>query len=44
MNDHSISIELENKGHEFGYQKFSTKQIKVLINLCLLLKKRWWYR
>ena len=39
LNKSSIGIELENKGHEFGYQKFSTKQINVLINLCLLLKK-----
>ena len=41
LNKSSIGIELENKGHEFWYQKFSTKQINVLINLCLLLKKKY---
>ena len=39
LNKSSIGIELENKGHKFGYQKFPSKQINVLINLCLLLKK-----
>ena len=31
LNKHSIGIELVNKGHEFGYQNFSKKQIKNLI-------------
>ena len=39
LNNRSIGIELVNKGHEFGYQNFSKKQIKSLINLCLNLKK-----
>ena len=29
LNDVSLGIELVNKGHQFGYQKFSDKQIKV---------------
>ena len=41
LNKSSIGIELENKGHKFGYQKFPSKQINVLINLCLLLKKKY---
>ena len=40
LNEHSIGIELVNKGHRFGYQKFSSIQIKTLIKLCLLLKKK----
>ena len=34
LNNRSIGIELVNKGHELGYQNFSNKQIKSLINLC----------
>ena len=41
LNQKSIGIELVNKGHQFGYQKFSTKQIKALINLCVKLKKKY---
>ena len=41
LNRYSIGIELVNKGHEFGYQKFSTSQIKSLINLCKVLKKKY---
>ena len=41
LNNRSIGIELVNKGHEFGYQNFSKKQIKSLINLCLKLKKKY---
>tara|TARA_B100002051_G_scaffold274932_1_gene317303 strand:+ start:1493 stop:2212 length:720 start_codon:yes stop_codon:yes gene_type:complete len=41
LNDNSIGIELENKGHQFGYQKFSKKQINKLIKLCLKLKKKY---
>ena len=41
LNNRSIGIELVNKGHEFGYQNFSKKQIKSLINLCLNLKKKY---
>ena len=41
LNDTSIGIELVNKGHEFGYQNFSSPQIKSLINLCKNLKKKY---
>ena len=41
LNNWSIGIELVNKGHEFGYQNFSKKQIKSLINLCKSLKKKY---
>ena len=41
LNRYSIGIELENKGHEFGYQKFSNVQIKSLIRLCKYLKKKY---
>ena len=39
LNDYSIGIELENKGHEFGYQNFTKLQIKSLIALLKYLKK-----
>ena len=32
LNKNSIGIELVNKGHQFGYQNFSKKQLKSLIN------------
>ena len=41
LNKYSIGIELENKGHEFGYQKFSNPQIKSLIKLCRSLQKKY---
>ena len=41
LNDSSIGIELANKGHRFGYQKFPKKQINVLVKLCLKLKKKY---
>ena len=40
LNRSSIGIELQNKGHQYGYEKFSKKQIKSLIKLCLRLKKK----
>ena len=39
LNNNSIGIELVNKGHKFGYQSFSKKQILSLIKLCKNLKK-----
>ena len=39
LNKNSIGIELVNKGHEFGYEKFTSIQISSLIKLCLILKK-----
>jgi N-acetylmuramoyl-L-alanine amidase len=41
LNECSIGIELVNKGHEFGYEKFSNIQIKSLIDLCRDLKKKY---
>ena len=41
LNRYSIGIELENKGFEFGYQKFPNIQIKSLIRLCKSLKKKY---
>ena len=41
LNKNSIGIELVNKGHEFGYEKFTNVQINKLINLCLILKKKY---
>ena len=32
LNKNSIGIEISNKGHEFGYQNYSRKQISSLIN------------
>ena len=40
LNENSIGIELVNKGHKFGYQSFSNRQIKSLIQLCKILKKK----
>ena len=41
LNKNSIGIELVNKGHQFGYQNFSSNQIKSLIKLCKNLKKKY---
>jgi N-acetylmuramoyl-L-alanine amidase len=41
LNNNSIGIELVNKGHKFGYQNFSSQQIKSLIQLCKILKKKY---
>ena len=38
LNPISIGIELVNKGHRFGYEKFPNLQIKSLIKLCKKLK------
>ena len=39
LNETSIGIELENKGHKNGYQNFTKIQINRLIKLCKKLKK-----
>tara|TARA_B100000989_G_scaffold4533_1_gene3145 strand:- start:67 stop:645 length:579 start_codon:yes stop_codon:yes gene_type:complete len=39
INDYSIGIELENKGHNFGYSNFSKKQYSSLKKLIIFLKK-----
>ena len=41
LNENSIGIELVNKGHSFGYQTFTKKQISKLEKLCLFLKKKY---
>ena len=41
LNKYSIGIELVNKGHEFGYEKFTIPQINNLIKLCQNLKKKY---
>ena len=41
LNKYSIGIEISNPGHEFGYKKFSTKQINSLIKLLRYLVKNY---
>ena len=41
LNCRSIGIELVNKGHQFGYENFSKKQISKLILLCKFLIKKY---
>ena len=41
LNKFSIGIELQNKGHDQNYQKFSKIQIRELIKLSLILKKKY---
>ena len=41
LNENSIGIELENKGHQFGYTNFKNKQISSLIKLCNQLIKKY---
>ena len=40
LNKNSIGIELENKGHQYGYQNFSSRQIAQLIKILKILKKK----
>ena len=41
LNSNSLGIELENKGHNYGYQNYSNLQIKSLTKLCKILKKKY---
>ena len=41
INNQSIGIELVNKGHQFGYEDFSNKQISQLALLCRVLIKKY---
>ena len=41
LNNNSIGIELVNRGHSLGYQKFTSLQINSLIKLCKNIKKRY---
>jgi N-acetylmuramoyl-L-alanine amidase len=41
LNQNSIGIEITNPGHEFGYKKFSKKQIYSLLKLSKFLMKKY---
>ncbi len=41
LNKNSIGIEISNPGHQFGYKKFSSQQIRSLINLSKFLIKKY---
>jgi len=41
LNSNSIGIEISNPGHEFGYKRFSKKQINSLVKLCRFLIKKY---
>ena len=41
LNDKSIGIEISNPGHEHGYRKFNSKQIKTLIKISKSLIKKY---
>ena len=41
LNSRSIGIEIQNSGHTNKYEKFSTKQIKSLLLLSKILKKKY---
>ena len=41
LNKNSIGVELVNKGHKYGYQKFTKVQINRLVILCRNLKKKY---
>ena len=41
LNKNSIGVEISNPGHEFGYNKFSNKQIKSLLRLIKFLIKEY---
>ncbi len=41
LNKNSIGIELVNKGHNFGYERFPNNQIKSLKLLCKQIKKKY---
>ena len=41
LNKNSIGIELVNKGHRYGYQTFTSMQIKRLVELCKYLKRKY---
>ena len=41
LNENSIGIELVNKGHQYGYQNYTKKQINKLVLLCKYLIKKY---
>jgi len=44
LNRNSLGIELVNKGHQYGYQNFSSRQITSLIKLCKNLKRKYFIK
>ena len=44
LNEISIGIELENKGHEFGYSNFTNKQYTSLTNIIFFLKNNFYIK
>ena len=41
LNQNSVGIEITNPGHEFGYKKFSKKQVSSLLSLTRFLMKQY---
>ena len=41
LNENSLGIEIQNAGHSNKYPKFSTKQIRSILYLTRVLKKRY---
>ena len=41
LNKYSLGIEIQNKGHQLGYEKFTKKQISALIQLLKILVKKY---
>ena len=41
LNRYSIGIEISNPGHDYGYRKFSSKQISAIIKLLKFLSKKY---
>jgi len=41
LNKNSIGVELENKGHRYGYKNFEKKQLSSLIKICTSLIKKY---
>lgn len=41
LNKYSLGIELVNKGHQYGYEKFTFSQINSLNEICKTLKKKY---
>ncbi len=41
LNHNSIGIELENKGHTYGYENFTKSQLNCLVKLCKRIKSKY---
>ena len=44
INEYSIGIELENRGHEYGYSNFTKKQYHSLKKIIIFLKKNFYIK